>query len=84
MPKRILQGVVVSDKGNKTVIVKVERRMMHPIYKKFIRRSKKYAAHDENNTRKVGDTVRIIECPPISKTKRWTLLEDEGSKAPAK
>jgi len=74
MPKRILQGVVVSDKGNKTIIVRVERRMMHPIYKKFIRRSKKFAAHDENNTSKVGDVVRIRECAPISKTKKWELI----------
>ncbi len=76
MPKRILQGVVVSDKQNKTIVVRVERRMMHPIYKKFIRRSKKYAAHDETNRCKVGDTVRIRECAPISKNKRWELVED--------
>jgi small subunit ribosomal protein S17 len=76
MPKRILQGVVVSDKQNKTIVVRVERRMMHPIYKKFIRRSKKYAAHDEMNRCKIGDTVRIRECAPISKNKRWELVED--------
>ena len=69
MPKRILQGVVVSDKQNKTVVVRVERRLMHPIYKKFIRRSKKYAAHDETNSCKIGDVVRIRECRPISKNK---------------
>ena len=69
MPKRILQGVVVSDKQDKTIVVRVERRLMHPIYKKFIRRSKKYAAHDENNTCKIGDVVRIRECRPISKNK---------------
>ena len=78
MPKRILQGVVVSDKQNKTIVVRVERRMMHPIYKKFIRRSKKYAAHDENNTCKIGDTVRIQECAPISKTKRWELVMEKA------
>jgi small subunit ribosomal protein S17 len=78
MPKRILQGVVVSDKGNKTIIVKVERRMMHPIYKKFIRRSKKFAAHDENNVGKIGDVVRIRECAPISKTKTWELISENA------
>ena len=76
MPKRILQGVVVSDKGNKTIIVRVERRMMHPIYEKFIRRSKKFAAHDENNTCKIGDVVRIRECAPISKSKKWELVQE--------
>lgn len=75
MPKRILQGVVVSDKGNKTVIVNVERRITHPVYKKTIKRSKKYAAHDEKNEYKVGDVVRISESRPISKTKRWVVLE---------
>ena len=60
MPKRILQGVVVSDKQDKTVVVKVERQVMHPVYKKFVKKSKKYAAHDENNQYKVGDTVRIV------------------------
>lgn len=74
MPKRILQGVVVSDKMDKTVVVKVERRVMHPIYKKFIRRSKKYAAHDENNQFKIGDVVRIRECRPLSKSKSWEVL----------
>ena len=78
MPKRILQGVVVSDKMDKTVVVKVERRVMHPIYKKFIRRSKKYAAHDELNQFKVGDVVRIRECVPLSKTKTWDVLVDSG------
>ncbi|MBQ8346021.1 MAG: 30S ribosomal protein S17 [Alphaproteobacteria bacterium] len=78
MPKRILQGVVVSDKMDKTVVVKVERRVMHPIYKKFIRRSKKYAAHDELNQFKVGDVVRIRECVPFSKTKTWEVLVDAG------
>jgi small subunit ribosomal protein S17 len=79
MPKRILQGVVVSDKQDKTVVVRVERRYMHPIYKKFIRRSKKYQAHDPANAGKVGDTVRIRECRPISKTKRWELVQETAS-----
>lgn len=78
MPRRILQGVVVSDKQDKTVIVRVERRMMHPIYKKFIRRSKKFAAHDENNVGKIGDVVRIRECAPISKSKKWELVLDKA------
>lgn len=76
MPKRILQGVVVSDAADKTITVKVERRFMHPLYKKFIRRSKKYAAHDENNQAKVGDVVRIRECRPVSKSKTWELVTD--------
>ena len=75
MPKRILQGVVVSDKQDKTVVVKVERQVMHPVYKKFI---KKYAAHDENNQFKIGDEVRIIEAKPYSKTKTWTVLVDNA------
>ena len=78
MPKRILQGAVVSDKGDKTIIVKVERKIKHPLYHKIIRRSKNYAAHDAANTHKVGDTVKIIECVPISKTKRWTVLEENA------
>lgn len=76
MPRRVLQGVVVSDKMNKTVVVRVERRVMHPVYKKFIRRSKKYAAHDESNACKVGDTVRIRECRPISKRKTWEVVTE--------
>ena len=76
MPKRILQGVVVSDKMDKTVVVRVERRVMHPVYKKFIRRSKKYAAHDEGNMHKIGDVVRISECRPISKNKCWEVLSE--------
>jgi len=79
MPKRILQGVVVSDKMDKTVVVRVERRVMHPIYKKFIRRSKKYHAHDETNSVKTGDVVRIIECRPISKTKTWEVITETAS-----
>ena len=78
MPKRILEGVVVSDKMDKTIVVKVERRVQHPIYKKFIRRSKNYAAHDEANVCKEGDVVRIVECPPISKRKAWTVVERNG------
>ena len=77
MPKRILQGVVVSDKMDKTVVVRVDRKVMHPLYKKFISRSKKYAAHDETNAYKVGDQVRIQECPPISKSKTWEVIADE-------
>jgi len=73
MPKRILQGTVVSDKGDKTVVVKIERTYLHPLFKKTVRRSKKYHAHDENNAHKVGDTVRIRECPPKSKLKRWEV-----------
>ncbi len=78
MPRRILQGVVVGDKGNKTVVVRVERREMHPIYKKFIRRSKKLHAHDEANACKVGDVVRIRECRPLSKLKSWEVVADAG------
>jgi small subunit ribosomal protein S17 len=78
MPRRVLQGTVVSDKGDKTVTVLVERRVMHPIYKKFIKRSKRYHAHDEANSAKVGDVVRIRECRPISKTKTWEILESDG------
>lgn len=76
MPKRVLQGVVVSSKGNKTVVVKVERRIMDPVYKKFIRRSKNYHAHDENNSRKEGEVVFIQESKPISKLKRWIVVEN--------
>jgi small subunit ribosomal protein S17 len=79
MPKRILSGRVTSDKMDKTVTVLVDRRVMHPLYKKFIRRSKKYAAHDEQNECKAGDLVRIIECPPISKRKTWTVVMRNGS-----
>ena len=78
MPKRILQGVVVSDVQDKTVVVRVERRVMHPVYKKFIMRSKKYAAHDEANAYKVGDVVRIEESRPISKNKRFVVLAAEA------
>jgi len=78
MPKRILQGTVVSDAMDKTVVVLVERRVMHPVYKKFIRRSKKYAAHDEANACKVGQTVRIQECRPISKSKRFEVVAGDA------
>ena len=78
MPKRILTGRVTSDKMDKTITVSVERRIMHPLYKKFIRRSKKYAAHDEANVCQVGDTVRIEECAPISKRKTWTVVTRNG------
>jgi len=74
MPKRILQGVVTSDKADKTVTVRVERRYTHPIYKKTVRSSKKYAAHDEQNKFKVGDVVKIIESRPVSKTKKWAVV----------
>lgn len=74
MPKRILQGTVVSDKNEKTIVVSVERRFTHPILKKTVRRSKKYHAHDESASAKVGDMVQIEECAPISKTKRWTVV----------
>jgi small subunit ribosomal protein S17 len=83
MPRRILQGTVVSDKNDKTVVVSVERRVMHPIYKKFIRRSKKYHAHDAENRFKVGDVVRIRECRPISKNKTWEVLVEEQASAPS-
>jgi small subunit ribosomal protein S17 len=79
MPKRVLQGSVVSDKTDKTVVVLVERRFTHPVLKKTVRRSKKYQAHDEANTYKVGDQVFIEESKPISKNKRWVVLGTELS-----
>jgi small subunit ribosomal protein S17 len=78
MPRRVLTGRVTSDKMDKTVTVLVDRRVMHPLYKKFIRRSKNYAAHDEQNLCKVGDVVRIEECRPISKRKTWLVVERNG------
>ncbi|MGD9738318.1 MAG: 30S ribosomal protein S17 [Bauldia sp.] len=75
MPKRILQGVVVSDKQDKTVVVRVERRFTHPVMTKTIRRSKKYQAHDAENKFKVGDQVSIEESVPISKNKRWVVID---------
>jgi small subunit ribosomal protein S17 len=75
MPKRILEGVVVSDKSDKTIVVRVERRFTHPVMKKTVRRSKKYHAHDEKNAAKLGDIVRIQECRPMSRLKSWELIE---------
>ena len=83
MPRRVLTGRVTSDKMDKTITVLVDRRVMHPLYKKFIRKSKKYAAHDEENVCKVGDMVRIVECAPISKRKTWTLVERNGQMSAA-
>ena len=82
MPRRVLTGRVTSDKMDKTITVLVDRRVIHPLYKKFIRRSKKYAAHDDTNQCQVGDTVRIEECRPISKRKTWMLIERNGAPVP--
>ena len=79
MPKRILTGTIVSDKTDKTVVVKVERRVKHPLYGKIIKLSKKYHAHDEANAFKAGEQVRIEECAPISKLKTWTVLDRIGA-----
>ncbi|MDB5590284.1 MAG: ribosomal protein [Enterovirga sp.] len=79
MPKRVLQGVVVSDKTDKTIVVKVERRFTHPVLKKTVRRSKNYHAHDENNSAKTGQIVQIQESRPFSKTKTWKLVQAEGT-----
>jgi small subunit ribosomal protein S17 len=76
MPKRVLYGVVVSDKNDKTIVVEVERRYTHPLFKKTVRRTKKYQAHDANNTYKVGDRVEIQEAAPISKNKRWVAVAE--------
>ncbi len=81
MPRRVLQGVVLSNKMDKTVTVLVERRVMHPVYRKFIRSSKKYHAHDEENRCREGDRVRIEECRPLSKTKSWRVLYDTAAEA---
>jgi len=81
MPKRILIGTVVSDKTDKTVVVRVERKVKHPLYGKFIRRSKKYHAHDEDNTFRSGEVVRIEEVAPISKLKTWKVLDRVGGQA---
>lgn len=78
MSRRVMQGTVVSDKGDKTVIVRVDRRFMHPLVKKVVMRSKKFAAHDENNAYKVGDKVRIEECRPISKRKCWQVIAGDA------
>jgi small subunit ribosomal protein S17 len=80
MPKRILTGTVVSSKTDKTIVVKVTRRVQHKLYKKIISQSKKYHAHDENNIFKVGDIVKIIESKPISKLKSWTVVSDNQEK----
>jgi small subunit ribosomal protein S17 len=79
MPKRVLTGTVVSDKGDKTIVVRVERRVKHPLYGKIIRLSKKYHAHDEANAFKLGQQVRIEECKPMSKLKSWTVLDSLGA-----
>ncbi len=81
MPKRILSGIVVSSNANKTIVVKVTKRVKHKLYKKIINTSKKYHAHDENNTFKIGDNVKIIESKPISKLKSWVVFnENQGNK----
>jgi small subunit ribosomal protein S17 len=84
MPRRILQGIVVSDACDKTVVVRVERRFMHPIYKKYVSRSKKYAAHDEDNRYRTGDAVRIEESRPISKRKSWIVIGGPDDAAPGR
>ena len=78
MPKRILQGTVVSDKGDKTVVVNVERRFTDPVMKKTVRKSKRYHAHDETNGIKVGETVTIRECRPVSKLKSWEVVSGQS------
>ncbi len=78
MPKRIMEGVVVSDKMNKTRVVLIERTFLHPLFKKTVRKSKRYHAHDETNSAKEGDRVSIQECPPRSKLKRWEIVPAEG------
>jgi small subunit ribosomal protein S17 len=84
MSRRVLQGIVVSDACDKTVIVRVERRVMHPIYKKFVTHSKKYAAHDQDNSYRVGDLVRIEESRPISKRKCWVIIGGPADVAPGR
>jgi small subunit ribosomal protein S17 len=84
MPKRIMQGTVVSDKNDKTVVVKIERRFTHPVMKKVVRQSKRYKAHDENNTCKVGDFVFIQESAPISKDKCWVVIQNQTQDLAAK
>lgn len=83
MPRRVLEGDVISDKTDKTITVLVERRYRHPVYKKYVKKSDKYAAHDEGNSCKIGDRVQIVECRPISKTKTWTLLTEGAAPASA-
>lgn len=84
MPRRVLEGNVVSAKTDKTITVLVERRFMHPVYKKYVRTSDKYAAHDEQNMFKEGDRVLIQECRPMSRSKRWTVVEGVGKAADRK
>jgi len=81
MPKRIMEGTVVSNKMDKTAVVKVERTFLHPLFKKTVRRSKRYHAHDANNAAKVGQQVEIQECPPRSKLKRWEIVSFKGETA---
>jgi len=81
MPRRVLQGTVVSDAANKTVVVNVERRVSHPVYKKFVTRSKKYMAHDEDNSAKTGDVVQIRECRPRSRRKTWEVVAAAEAKS---
>ena len=81
LPKRILEGVVVSDKGDKTIVVKVERTILHPVLKKIVRRSKRYHAHDEGNVYKTGERARIIECAPKSKLKTWEALPKQTAQS---
>jgi len=76
MPRRVLQGTVVSNKADKTVVVRVENNVIHPVYKKYIRRSKRYAAHDPENKCQMGEQIKIIECRPLSKTKKWHVVSD--------
>ena len=83
MPKRVLRGPVVSDKGDKTVVVRIDRSYPHPLLKKIVRRSKRYHAHDENNQYKTGDVVQIRECPPKSKLKRWEVVSESDLAADA-
>jgi len=78
MPKRILEGLVVSDKGDKTVIVKVDRTILHPVLRKIVRKSKRYHAHDETNAYKAGERIRIVECAPKSKLKTWEVLPKDA------
>ena len=77
MPKKILHGIVVSDKENKTIKVMIERKYQHPLFKKVVKSKKKYSAHDENNKFKIGDKVSIVECKPFSKSKKFQVLEDK-------
>lgn len=78
MPKRVLRGTVVSDKADKSIVVRVDRKIKHPLYKKYIMRSSKFMAHDEDNRHKVGDIVRIRECRPLSKRKHWEVVAEAG------